>query len=144
MIQYTVSCLREHKITNSKDATTTEQLQRLSSLPLTAEQGLATVAEETVVPNLPSNHLHDTSVQNENDGHIYFKDLKLLAHGHGDNEEDFDQAEQDSEGISSQGTSPMGEDGTVRCALSNNSFIHSTYIHPCQCIYVLQLLLLKP
>lgn len=74
-----------------------EQLARLPSLSLTPEQGLAAVEEETVVPN----HLPDVPHGEEpaalhNDieqeaPHIYFKDLKLLAHDHGEDSEEEQQ-----------------------------------------------------
>jgi hypothetical protein len=91
-------------------------------LSLTPEQGLAAVEEETVVPNhLPDgpNGEEPAALQNDVEQeapHIYFKDLKLLAHDHGEDSEEEDEKQQQSGAVrtrtesdaSSNAASPTG------------------------------------
>ena len=73
-----------------------EQLRKLPSLDLTPEQGMAAVNEETVVPQGPEHqHQEDSLPAGEaSQAHIYFKDLKLLAH---DNTEDTEEEDEEEE-----------------------------------------------
>ena len=114
---------------------------------LTPEQGLAAVAEETVVPHGPEHHHQDDGTQLGPEGeasqaHIYFKDLKLLAHGHEDSEEDLDAVasfgsfpQEESEGPESTAQSPIGDSNTVRIVVDLHLFNntkkskHADYIY---------------
>ncbi|KAH7617284.1 putative 6-phosphofructo-2-kinase/fructose-2,6-bisphosphatase [Nannochloris sp. 'desiccata'] len=112
-----------HKKTSNE-----EDLARIPSLDLTPEQNMAAVEEETVVPTGPEHHHQDQDdgvalSQDASQAHIYFKDLKLLAHDdHGESEEEEEQvipakaysalADEISD-PGSAATSPMA-DGTPR------------------------------
>ena len=120
-----VSFHRRHKKGSNE-----EDLSRIPSLDLTPEQGMAAVAEETVVPTGPEHNQQDDGINMSQDAeasqaHIYFKDLKLLAHDTGDSEEEEEVEEQplpakqyspladEVYDPGSAATSPMA-DGTVR------------------------------
>ena len=105
---------------------------RLPSLDLTSEQKRAAVAEEMVVPTGPEHQHHEEnmamSYSEASQAHIYFKDLKLLAHDNGDSEDDSGEGKDASNlipgsGESSTATSPIG-DG-VRNIYYSNSCINS-------------------
>lgn len=69
-----------------------------TSLSLKTDQGLSAVAEETVVPNVEGTAdagigLTDTELSA---AHIYFKDLKLLAHDNSEDSGEDESIEQES------------------------------------------------
>ena len=77
----------------------------MPSLVLTPAQGMATVAEETVVPTESGAFVAMADAGAEGPGlaeteasqaHIYFKDLKLLAHAQGDESEE-EESEDDAQ-----------------------------------------------
>jgi hypothetical protein len=95
----------------------------MRSLSLTPEQGMATVAMETVVPNnstpqdAPPLAAGGEEASQE---HIYFKDLKLLAHADGEESEEEASAQFEAAPFSDGGSpelgSPVTRSSTVRGA----------------------------
>lgn len=85
-------------------------------MPSLSQQGMASVAEETVVPHTHhDSHHHDVHLSHDGEttaAHIYFKDLKLLAHGEDSEDDHHDDDAQESDGGSSAAISPVA-DGTV-------------------------------
>lgn len=106
----------------------------MTSLGLRAEQGLESVAEVTVVPNTqmePNEEQLMTQDGEASDAHIYFKDLKLLAHDNvGDSEEEeeyYDQGTPEYDDIDS--ASPVFSENTTVCLL-NSDFRKTTATAP--------------
>jgi len=82
---------------------------------------MAAVAEETVVPNTQGDTHQEQHLPQVETAHIYFKDLKLLAHDHGeDSEEEHEvDGQPESDGGSSPAASPVGDGSTVRTSRTN-------------------------